>query len=139
VDDLLACRYLTPTAPALTLPAQLGYQLHLLEGRDGQSPGLDSLSGPTATLLQLFIRGNPFRSSAALIQIAEHWIQRLGPDLQALIIYGSPYVLPQLAPHLTPTLPVIFSYGQMPAAQFLALQTLWGAAVQQAAGTAFTD
>ena len=83
---------------------------------------------PQPTLLQLFIRGNPFRGQAGLTQRAQVWFDYLlhSQQLQALVIYGSPYVLDEFLPHLPPDLPYVFTYGQMPAAQAIALQTLWG-------------
>jgi beta-glucosidase len=123
-------------APAITLPAGQGYSLHLYDNQQPWTTPRQSVP----TLLQLFIRGNPFRSSAGLIELAQRLIQHLESDLQAIIVYGSPYVLPQLKPSIPPDLPTLFSYGQMPTAQTLALQTLWGRAERrEILEQAFTD
>ncbi|MFM7424450.1 MAG: hypothetical protein ACKO7W_05560, partial [Elainella sp.] len=52
--------------------------------------------------------------------------------------YGSPYLLQQIVPQLPPDLPYVFSHGQLPAAQAIALRTLLGMMQPQQAGE-FTD
>ncbi|MEL7507645.1 MAG: glycoside hydrolase family 3 N-terminal domain-containing protein [Cyanobacteria bacterium J06554_1] len=135
VDDVLGCRYLPRTAPAITQPLGWGYGLTLLDSRSSQLPktGLP-------TLIQLFIRGNPFRSGQNLVQLARRYGEMLTAtgDLQAVIVYGSPYVLERLS--LPDSLPWVFSYGQMPMAQSLALETLVGEiAAVGAVDRSFTD
>jgi beta-glucosidase len=82
------------------------------------------------TLLQLVIRGNPFRGSAGLNQTAQNWLQFLlqTEQLHGLVIYGSPYILEKFLPSLPPDIPYVFTYGQMPAAQAIALNTLFNQA-----------
>jgi beta-glucosidase len=46
-------------------------------------------------------------------------------QLQALIIYGSPYILEKFLPALPADVPYVFTYGQMPTAQAIALKTLF--------------
>jgi beta-glucosidase len=46
-------------------------------------------------------------------------------QLQALLIYGSPYVLNRFLPHLPPELPHLFCYGQMPSAQQVMMERLF--------------
>jgi beta-glucosidase len=51
------------------------------------------------------------------------------PQLQGLILYGSPYVLAwfrQQIRAVCPTLAWVFSHGQMPQAQAIATETLFG-------------
>jgi len=124
VDDLLACDFLSRQAPAIALPKQLGYTTQL---SDLHTPSTSTQDGNHPTLLQLFIRGNPFRGSAGMTQVAQAWVERLlsSGNLQALVIYGSPYVLDQFLPALSPEVPCIFSYGQMRDAQEIALDTLF--------------
>lgn len=127
VDEALKCDFLGRHTPAVALPTQLGYTLQLvdthtpptLETFDPRTPGM--------TLLQLFIRSNPFRGSAGLMLVAQEWFKRLvkNAELQALVIYGSPYVLEQFLPKLPPATPYVFSYGQLPAAQAIALESLF--------------
>lgn len=121
VDNLLACNFLTQHTPAIALPTQLGYTTQLSDCYT--TPDVNQ-----PTLLQLFIRGNPFRGSAGLTHIAQNWFKNLlqTRNLQALVIYGSPYVLEQFLPNLPPEIPCIFSYGQMPDAQAIALKALFG-------------
>ena len=121
VDDLLQCRFLGRNAPAVTLPTAQGYQLTLMDAR---SADIDRLQTDITTMVQLFIRGNPFRSSDRLSAIATQLIQALGNSVQAVVIYGSPYVWQQLQPLLPTKTPCVFTYGQMKRAQAIALQPL---------------
>ncbi|MEO0397700.1 MAG: glycoside hydrolase family 3 N-terminal domain-containing protein, partial [Cyanobacteria bacterium P01_A01_bin.137] len=133
VDDVLGCRYLPRTAPAITVPMQWGYGLTLLDSRSSQLLATD-----VPTLLQLFIRGNPFRSGQNLVQLARQYLKTTAGNLQAVIVYGSPYVLEQLA--LPAEIPWVFTYGQMPMAQALALESLVGETVAAGAmDRSFTD
>lgn len=127
VDDALACDFLHRQAAAIAYPQKLGYQLNLVDSHTPSIPISSESSGSQPTLLQLFIRGNPFRGSAGLTQAAQNWFKFLvqTQQLQALVIYGSPYVLEQFLPELPSDVPYVFSYGQMPAAQAIALKTLF--------------
>lgn len=120
VDDVFNSPFLSKQAPAITLPRDRGYTLQLIDRHT--PPVLPDATTPT--LLQLFVRGNPFRGNQELIQTAQNWLKVLlqADRLQALVIYGSPYVLEQFIPDLPPELPYVFSYGQMPAAQTIALE-----------------
>lgn len=124
VDNLLACDFLSQYTPAIAVPTQLGYTTQL---SDLHTPANVTPAGNQPTLLQLFIRGNPFRGSAGLTQVAQDWFKRLlqQGELQALVLYGSPYVLEEFLPLLPPEIPCVFSYGQMAAAQANALKTLF--------------
>jgi beta-glucosidase len=126
VDDSLSCDFLGHHTPAIALPQQHGYQLQLLDRRS-VAIGLCNYQDWQPTLLQLFVRGNPFRGSAGLTQAAQDWVKFLvaSEQLQALVIYGSPYVLKELTSELPSHVPYIFTYGQMPAAQAIALETLF--------------
>lgn len=125
VDDVLACEGLGRQAPAIALPQTLGYQFQLVD-RHTPTIALESDTNWQPTLLQLFIRGNPFRGSAGLTQTAIDWFQYLveTDQLLALILYGSPYVLDQFLPKLPADVPYVFTYGQMPRAQAIALEVL---------------
>ena len=128
VDEALSSEFLGLHTPAIALPQQHGYQLQLVDRHMVVAlPSADSSDEPP-TLLQLFIRGNPFRGSAGLTQTAQAWFERLrtGDRLQALVIYGSPYLLEQFLPHLPAHIPYVFTYGQMPQAQAIALDALFG-------------
>ncbi|MEQ8538108.1 MAG: glycoside hydrolase family 3 N-terminal domain-containing protein [Coleofasciculus sp. D1-CHI-01] len=126
VDDLLTCDVLGRNAPAVTIPQQFGYQLQWV---DRHTPGISREENDRLipTLLQLFIRGNPFRNTAGLTAVATDWLQHLLKNqiLEALVIYGSPYTLEQFLPHLPAQTPYVYSYGQMPEAQAIALKVLF--------------
>lgn len=126
VNDLLNCPTLGNHTPAVSLPHQLGYQLQLLDRRT-PAPDLPTASTEIPTLLQIFLRGNPFRGSADLINLAHYWFKKLlkTESLQALVVYGSPYTLDTFRPLLPPTVPYIFSYSQVPVAQAMVLETLF--------------
>ena len=128
VDDVLGCEFLGKHTPAIALPEQFGYELQLIDDRTGaiaDNTGAEHFSG---TLLQIFIRGNCFRGSAGLTEAAQDWFKKLlnTGELQAVLIYGSPYVLEQFLPHLPPSIPYVFCFGQMPTAQSLAIELLFG-------------
>ena len=125
VDNLLRCDFLDHLAPAIALPAQMGYTTQIIDCHTQTNTKLES---KPSTLLQMFIRGNPFRGSAKLTQTSEDLFKKLLIDgnLQALLLYGSPYILQQFIPFLPANIPCVFSYGQMPASQDTALRTLFG-------------
>lgn len=129
LDDALNCDVLPPTAAAIALPQQWGYTLQVIDRHTPPLP-LPAPGEGQPTLLQLFIRGNPFRGSAGLSQTAKDWFTALvtSQQLQALVVYGSPYILEALLPELPADVPYVFSYGQMPQAQAIALKTLLGTA-----------
>ena len=121
VDDLLHCPFLNRTAPAVTLPSAQGYTLELMDSR---SASISRISTEITTLVQLFIRGNPFRRSDGLSAIATQIVQALGNNVQAVVIYGSPYVWQQIQALLPEGTPGVFTYGQMKMAQAIALHPL---------------
>ncbi|HCF28219.1 MAG TPA: beta-glucosidase, partial [Cyanobacteria bacterium UBA11049] len=123
VDEILECDFLSKQAPAIALPTLVGYTTKLC---DLHTPIAAIDDGDRPTLLQLFIRGNPFRGSAGLTQVAQAWTKKLlnSGNLQALVIYGSPYVLDRLLPTLPAEVPCVFSYGQMPFAQGIVMRKL---------------
>ncbi len=128
VDDLLGCDFLDRVSPAIALPANFGFNQLLMV--DAHSPGFNFTTPiQQPTLLQLFIRGNPFRGSAGLTQTAKAWFDFLlqTAQLRGVVIYGSPYVLEQFLPHLPAATPYAFTYGQMPLAQAIALKALFQA------------
>ena len=123
VDDLLNCDFLDRQSPAVTLPSQFGYELQLMDNRTLNYLDDDG----SLTLLQSFIRGNPFRGTAGLTEQAQKVYQKLlqSTSLQGLAIYGSPYVLEWFRAQLSSELPWIFSYGQMAESQAIACETLF--------------
>lgn len=144
VDSVVDCPFLNRTAPAITLPAQAHYSLKLVDHQGCQQwPQPDTLR---PTLMQIFLRGNPFRGSAAVSPLIEAWMAALleAHCLRGLVVYGSPYALGCLKdllgratdPDATavcpcPTsespniaIPYGFSYGQMAAAQHPLLTAL---------------
>ena len=140
LDDVLNCNFLGRQAPAITLPAQWGYKLQVIDQNLAGSiaPGSQP---PIPTLLQLFIRGNPFRSSAGLTQTAKDWLMHLlqTNQLLGLVIYGSPYVMESLVSQLPAEIPYGFTYGQMPLAQAIVLGELGGESGRSVRNDEFTD
>jgi beta-glucosidase len=124
VDDVVDCRFLSRTAAAITLPQAHHYRLTLIDHQGCHQWPQPSTLVPT--LVQVFIRGNPFRGSATATRLAEAWLQALhqAQHLRGVVIYGSPYALEQFRPWLDPDIPYGFTYGQMPLAQSLVLKTL---------------
>ncbi|OCQ94693.1 beta-glucosidase [Oscillatoriales cyanobacterium USR001] len=142
VDDILGCEFLGNHTPAIAIPKQLGYKLQIIDDRT-ETHNQQSLSAPSnhpsqdrfsSTLLQIFIRGNCFRGSAGLTEAATDLFNKLltTGKLSAIIIYGSPYILEKFLPTLPPSIPYIFSYGQMPTAQAIALETLFNQDLRKA-------
>ena len=123
VDDVLNAGYLDLNAPAIAIPQQLGYQRQIVDSNTLDCILLD----PRPTLLQIFIRGNPFRGNAGLTPKTKQIYQELitNRQLEAIVIYGSPYVLSWFKSLIETNLPLVFSYGQMEQAQAIALKALY--------------
>ena len=124
VDDVLNTPYLDINSPAIAIPQKFNYQRQILDSSTLDCILLDS----RPTLLQVFIRGNPFRGNAGLTANTKQIYQRLlrNKQLLAVAIYGSPYVLQWFKTLMPDDLPWVFSYGQMEQAQAIALTTLLG-------------
>jgi beta-glucosidase len=77
-------------------------------------------------LLQLFVRGNPFRGSASASEPWPDVIRQLqtAHRLAGVVVYGSPYLWQSLQPALHPGVSAAYSPGQMPLAQAEALKQL---------------
>ena len=151
VDGARGSTVLSPLAPALALPEAAGLRTRLLESRspspwseDPEQPLALERLGAGPVLLQLFVRGNPFRASAGS---AEPWPQVLhqlqaAGRLAGLAVLGSPYLWEALRPLLQAGIPAGYSPGQMPQAQRLLLESLgFGSGADSAANAAddFTD
>jgi beta-glucosidase len=141
VDDAVSCPFLGRTADAIAIPAQFGYRFRLIDSQGCyRSPNQVSLR---PSLLQLFIRGNPFRGSANLTEIAATWLHALLESrcLKGLVVYGSPYAFEQFRSELPEGIPCAFTYGQMPEAQTEILSAGFGLSVQgsTSSGQDFTD
>lgn len=148
VDRLIPCPFLDLTSPALTLPDTLGYQPRWLDpyclsthsGAEAIAP-LSPDAIADAILVQVFVRGTPFRGKAGLLPQTQTWLSSLAKTgrVQALVIYGSPYVI-DVCQSLLPHVPCLFSYGQMAIAQRVMMQKLFGAALPtQGRSLPFTD
>jgi beta-glucosidase len=123
VDDLLNCSFLDRHTPAVTIPKQFGYELQLIDQNSLDVVTSDSRS----TLLQVFIRANPFKGIAGLSLKAQEFYRKLveTSSIQGVIIYGSPYILEWFQTLLPPNLAWIFSYGQIEAAQAIATSIMF--------------
>lgn len=124
IDTAIHCPMLGLAAPAIARPFSMGYHLKLIESH-AVSDELPHNFPPT--LLQLFVRANPFRSTTGMIHRAQLWIKALShaDALRGVVLYGSPYVLETLLPLIPESIPWVFSYGQMPQAQAIALQSVF--------------
>lgn len=123
VEDLLNCEYLDRTSPAITIPQTQGYHRQIF---DENNLHLAQYS-QQPLLLQVFLRGNPFRGKAGLTPKTQTYYRNLlcQNNLQGIVIYGSPYVKDWFLSQINDSTPWIFSYGQMSAAQELALKHLF--------------
>ena len=149
IDQPLASPFLAANAPALSRPAAAGLELCLITPQ-GPSPWRDDPEAPLdlerlgagPVLLQLFVRGNPFRGSAGGGQ--EPWeavigqLQRSG-RLAALAVYGSPYLWRRLLSLLAAEIPAAYSPAQMPLAQEAVLAGLGYGTAPVPAFTPSTD
>jgi len=122
VDDVLNASYLDLNAPAISIPAKLGYQRQIVD-----SNTMDCMLDSRPTLLQVFIRGNPFRGNAGLTTNTKQIYQKLlnRGQVEGIIIYGSPYVSSWFKDLIDEKMPWVFSYGQMEQAQAIALKALY--------------
>jgi beta-glucosidase len=127
VDSGLDSTLIGRMAPAIDWPQQRGYET--LQIVDAHTPpvAFGAVETRQPTLLQLFIRGNPLRGSAALTGRARDWFEYLlqTEQLQALVLYGSPYNLAEFTDRLPADVPYVFSYGQLPIGQHIALKALF--------------
>ncbi len=123
VDNLLQASFLGIHAPAIRVPQGWGYRWQWV---DSQVPAIESIKDLQPTLLQLFIQANPFQNTRGLIDLARLWLESLlnAGQLQALILYGSPYIWQELVPLLPAEIPALFSYSQIHQAQAIALEKL---------------
>lgn len=135
LDDAVNCAFLGRHTPAIAIPQMLGYKLQIVDSYspvqqlDPDQINIDRVDQAMhPTLLQLFIRSNPFRDSAGTIQLAKRWLQFLlqTNQLQAVVLYGTPYAVDQFVANLPASIPYVFTYGQMESAQAIALQALMG-------------
>jgi beta-glucosidase len=134
LDQPLASPFLPAGAAALARPAAAGLRPCLITPqapspwRDDPLAPLDlARLGDGPVLLQLFVRGNPFRGSAGGGEepwdTVIHQLQSAG-RLAGLAIYGSPYLWRRLRPLVAAGIPAAYSPGQMPLAQEAVLAAL---------------
>ncbi|RMF25446.1 MAG: beta-glucosidase, partial [Cyanobacteria bacterium J083] len=111
VDDVTDCPYLDRHTPSLAIPKRFGYQTRLVDNHILNS---SLISAPHNTILQVFLRGNPFRGEAGLTADTKQFYQELINNncLQALVIFGSPYVLDWFLSKIPEKLAFIGSYSQ---------------------------
>ena len=149
VDSLLpSAAALGGWSPALRIPESQGFRSVVLHG-EGLSPWSGQPDAPLAlehlgdgpVLLQLFLRGNPFRAGR---DAQEPWaaaIQQLTAlsRLAGVVIYGSPYLWDSLQAVLPSNCPAAYSAGQMQEAQRQVLTALFPTSSVHGSGGAFTD
>lgn len=124
VPDILTCNdWLGYHTPTIARPATAGYDgPHLMSYNQFETAAI----APGGHLLQLFVRGNPFRGQASLSLTLQQRLQDLLKQdvLGTIVLYGSPYVRDWLAEICPEGFPWFFSYGQMPSAQNLILDAV---------------
>ena len=149
VDSLLpSAAALGGWSPALRIPESQGFRSVVLHG-EGLSPWSGQPEAPLAlerlgdgpVLLQLFLRGNPFRAGR---DAQEPWaaaIQQLNAlsRLAGVVIYGSPYLWDSLQAVLPSNCPAAYSAGQMQEAQRQVLTALFPTSSEHGSDSAFTD
>ena len=149
VDALVpSAAALSGWSPALRIPEAHGFRSLLLHG-EGLSPWSDQPKTPLAmdrlgdgaVLLQLFLRGNPFRAGRAAQEPWAAAIQQLIAlnRLAGGVVYGSPYLWDNLQPLLPSNCPAAYSAGQMQEAQRQVLNALFPTATPTGNSGAFTD
>jgi beta-glucosidase len=124
LEEILDTTFLSRSTPAVTIPNKLGYRLQLV---NRHSPTIE-IATDDSVILQLFIRTSPFSGGLGITSVAKQLVQKLiaTKQLQGLVIYGSPYLMADFTPLLPPEVPCVFCYGQMAAAQSIALAKLLG-------------
>ena len=124
LEEILDTTFLSRSTPAVTILNKLGYQLQLV---NRHSPTI-IIVPDESVILQLFIRTSPFSGGLGITSVAKKLLEQLlaNEQLQGLVIYGSPYLMADFAPLLPPEVPMVFCYGQMAAAQSIALGKLFG-------------
>ncbi len=133
LDQALQAPFLPVGSPALALPQAAGLRPCLLAAEtpllwqpDAAAPLDLQRLGEGPVLLQLFVRGNPFRGGAGTVEPWPAAVRQLlaAGRLAGLAVYGSPYLWEELRPLLPPEIPAGYSPGQMPRAQAALLQAL---------------
>ncbi len=124
VDDVLNASYLDINTPAIAIPQKLGYYRQIVDSNTINCIPLDS----SPTILQIFIRGNPFRGNAGLTAKTKQIYQQLlsQGQIEGIVIYCSPYVLRWFEIFIGVKVTLVFSYGQLSQAHTIALKALYG-------------
>ena len=150
VDGVLPCTFLRADASAITKPEQLGFRALICHDKgiepwsaDRDSAGPLDLKrlGEGPVLLQLFLRGNPFRAGQLRHEPWAEAIQQLlnVGRLSGLAVYGCPYRWDSLRSHLPGHIPAAYCPGQMPEAQKLLLAQMVGSDMAEQEQMDFTD
>ncbi|MDJ0509657.1 MAG: glycoside hydrolase family 3 N-terminal domain-containing protein [Crocosphaera sp.] len=129
VDDILNASFLHRQMPAFTIPNLLDYNLQLVD----ENTLSYVLEDNRETLLQIFVRGNPFRGNAGLNETSASYYHKLLKKsiVKGLIIYGSPYVLDWFQTEINLDVPWVFSYAQTAESQAIACQKLFNLSASQ--------
>ncbi len=129
VDDPLTCtEFLNSRSPAILLPKSCNYQRIVADSMTLSNLNLTDLESDrfSQIFIQIFSRGNPFRGNTNLHEQIESLIIELVEKnkLQAIVVYGSPYVLDRFSKLLPAEMAWGFAYSQQPDAQATVLQKL---------------
>ena len=117
VNNLLNCDFLDRQSPSITIPDSFGYHAQVFDQCNLYIWENQLITEPF--ILQVFVRGNPFRGTAGLSAIALKAYEQIleNHHLQGIMVYGSPYVLDWFKNQIPTPIPWGFSYGQMAIAQ----------------------
>ncbi|MBF2058577.1 MAG: beta-glucosidase [Cyanobacterium sp. T60_A2020_053] len=117
VDDVLNCDFLPRQTPAVILPQIKGYQTQIFDSRTFYL--LEMVNFEQPFILQIFQRGNPFKGAVSLSHSSQKIYQKLlqSPQIQGVLLYGSPYLQSWVKQYIPSYLPFGFSYGQIEGAQ----------------------
>jgi beta-glucosidase len=123
LDSLVNQDILARHTPSVQLPQTLGYQSIFMDEYNLKLTG--EINQPF--LLQIFLRGNPFRGSAGMSDRLKQYFTGLTEkdNLQGILIYGSPYIFDWFCQEIPPEMPCLFSYGQFDLAQQMMLESLF--------------
>lgn len=121
VDSLLNQNLVARHSPAVNLLTSMGYEVRLID----QTNLISETELNQPFLLQIFLRGNPFRGSAGLSEKIKKYFQSIckQENLQGIIVYGSPYIYEWFTTEIKLEIPCLFSYGQFDQAQKMMIES----------------
>jgi beta-glucosidase len=138
IDDTLSAHFLGHHTAAIATPPHYGFaELRIVDRHTPADAYAFLQANHHPIVLQVFVRGNPFRGSAGLSGTPQRWLDAVltSDRLAGVAIYGSPYMVDYVAAHRDNAperspLPQVFSYGWMPQAQTIVMDALFPQAIR---------